>query len=184
MRRFETKAPSNLNWGRKSLTDSDKNRVILAECIARAWEDDSYRRSLVESPGPTLAQAGFEVPAGVTLTVRENTSEVTYVVLPRGDKLENKAELADALEKGLPLGEHELRLVQNSDTLGFIVIPAKPAEFQDGELDMAEVATLAGGVGVSYHDVAANVEGVANAVGAADVAGATTVVAVAAVVLT
>lgn len=166
------------------MTDSDKNRVILAECIARAWEDDSYRKSLVATPNETLSQAGFDIPEGVQLVVRENSAEVTYVVLNPGAKLEHKLELADALEKSLPLSGHELRLVQNSDTQGFIVIPARPAEFEDGELDMAEVASLAGGVGVSYHDVAANVEGVANAVGASDVAGVSVAVAAAAVVLT
>lgn len=166
------------------MTDSDKNRVVLAEAVARAWQDDDFRKQLVAKPNETLTEAGMDIPDGVQIVVKENTPEITYVALLPGDKLQHKDEIAGALEKNLPLGDHEIRLVQNSKTKGHVIIPAKPPAFEEGEMDMAEVASMAGGVGVSYHDVAANVEGVANAVGGTDVAGVTVAVAAGAVVLT
>jgi hypothetical protein len=166
------------------MNDSDKNRVVLAEAVARAWQDDDFRKKLLAEPTKTLVEAGMELDKGVKLEAHENTENVTYVVLLPGGKLDHKDELVSALEEALPLDGHEIRLVQNTDTLGHVVIPARPSEFEEGEMDAAEVAQMAGGVGVSYHDVAANVEGVANAVGGTDVAGVTVAVAAAAVVLT
>lgn len=166
------------------MTDSDKNRVVMAECIARAWQDDSFRQRLVSDPRGTLTEAGMDLPADVALQVKENNADVTYVVLQAGSTLSHKDQVADALEKSLPLNGHEIRIVQNSPSVGYIVIPAKPAQFEEGEMEMAELAGIAGGVAVGYHDVAANVEGVANAVGGTDVAGVTVAVVAGAVVLT
>ena len=50
--------------------------------IARAWADGDYKARLVSDPHAALAEAGVEVPAGLTVKVVENTAETQHLVLP------------------------------------------------------------------------------------------------------
>ena len=51
--------------------------------IERAWQDDSFRQSLVENPKDAVADAfGVEIPEGVDFQVMEETATQRYMVLP------------------------------------------------------------------------------------------------------
>ena len=45
------------------MTDGDRDRVIAAEVIAKAWKDEAYRERLVAEPNAVLAAAGIN-PGG------------------------------------------------------------------------------------------------------------------------
>jgi len=50
--------------------------------IARAWADGDYKARLVSDPHAALAEAGVEVPVGLTVKVVENTADMQHLVLP------------------------------------------------------------------------------------------------------
>ena len=50
--------------------------------IARAWTDGAYKARLVSDPHAALAEAGVEVPVGLTVKVVENTADTQHLVLP------------------------------------------------------------------------------------------------------
>lgn len=60
--------------------------------IARAWTDGAYKARLVSDPHAALAEAGVEVPAGLTVKVVENTADMQHLVLPLAPS--NASELA------------------------------------------------------------------------------------------
>ena len=150
------------------MSNSDKNRVIIAEVIAKAWQDPEFRHALINNTRETLDEAGMEFGSG-EINVVCNDATTTYVVLPPGDNLGGFGDDAmKLLNEAMPLGVHEIRLVQNSDERSYIVLPQAPADFEEGELSDEALDTVAGGSG--YHDVAVNVEAAANAVAAANAA--------------
>jgi hypothetical protein len=51
--------------------------------IARAWADEDFKSALLADPRSALRSQGFEIPAGMTLNVLEDTESVTNLVLPR-----------------------------------------------------------------------------------------------------
>jgi hypothetical protein len=56
-----------------------------ARLIDKAWKDPAFRRALIEDPNGTLErELGLTVPAGVSLTVLEETPTNRYLVLPPG----------------------------------------------------------------------------------------------------
>jgi Nitrile hydratase, alpha chain len=58
-------------------------QAFEAQVIDRAWKDAAFRRALTEDPRATLErELGVRVPAGVTLTVVEETRSSRYLVLP------------------------------------------------------------------------------------------------------
>ncbi len=50
--------------------------------IARAWADGAYKARLMNDPHTALAEAGVEVPVGLTVKVVENTADMQHLVLP------------------------------------------------------------------------------------------------------
>jgi hypothetical protein len=54
----------------------------LAQVVARAWEDDEYKRRLIHSPAATLRDAGIELEEGVDYRMHESTATLRYLVLP------------------------------------------------------------------------------------------------------
>ncbi len=53
-----------------------------AKAIARAWADAAYKAKLLSDPHAALAEAGVEIPEGVTVKVVENTADNVHLVLP------------------------------------------------------------------------------------------------------
>ena len=56
---------------------TDINKVI-----AKAWTDDEYKAKLLDDPHAALADAGIDVPEGVTVLVMENTADTVHLVVP------------------------------------------------------------------------------------------------------
>jgi hypothetical protein len=74
------------------------DNTMTAKAIARAWNDADFKAKLLSNPRAALAEAGVEVPAGVSIKVVENTSDTVHVVLPVA--LGNAGELStEELEK-------------------------------------------------------------------------------------
>ena len=55
---------------------------MTARAIARAWTDADYKARLINDPHGALAEAGVEVPAGITVKVVENATDTHHLVLP------------------------------------------------------------------------------------------------------
>ena len=64
----------------------------LQQVITKCWEDETFRTRLVADPSATLAEAGVEVPEGVTVRVVVESATERALVVP----LPPERELADA----------------------------------------------------------------------------------------
>ena len=169
----------------------DRDRVILAEMIARCWQEAAFADEFAQDPVTKLREAGMEIPASKKVSVFRSSDTITYMGLSYSMKPEDYLAFAkvhfDAL---LPLeAEHEIRLVQSTADYLPIVIPVPPKSFQSGELSDADLASVAGGGGYLVEAVnvatTANAAAEANAAAVQNVVGATegAVAAVAAAVI-
>ncbi len=57
-------------------------RGSFGRLMSQAIDDPALRKRLVESPMKVLAEAGVELPSGVTVEILENTDKVIHLVLP------------------------------------------------------------------------------------------------------
>lgn len=57
-----------------------------ARIVARAWQDDKYKKRLLEDPASVLADEGVDIPPGVKIKTVENTPDVMHFVLPAKPK--------------------------------------------------------------------------------------------------
>ena len=60
-----------------SVTDT-----AFAKIIAKAWRDPVFKAELIANPAAALKAEGIDVPAGMTVTVVENTDKQFHLVLP------------------------------------------------------------------------------------------------------
>jgi len=54
----------------------------MAKIIARAWSDGSFKERFISNPRAVLNEYEIIVPAGVEVTVVEQTDKVMHIVLP------------------------------------------------------------------------------------------------------
>ena len=146
------------------MTDGDRDRVIAAEVIAKAWKDETYRDRLVAEPNAVLTEAGINLPAGTTVTVLANSAHIHHVAIPVADRWDEMEEAFFAsLRKLLPLPEGvELRIVQSTENHRQIVLPVPP---DMGEMSDEDLMDIAGGkvkVGPTNINVNVNVNEGAN----------------------
>ncbi len=66
---------------------------MTTKAIARAWTDPAYKAKLLSDPHAALAEAGVEIPEGVTVRIVENTADTSHIVLPVAPA--NATELSD-----------------------------------------------------------------------------------------
>lgn len=55
----------------------------IAKIIARAWSDEAFKAALLADPMKALKSGGFDVPAGISVEVHENTDTVVHLTLPK-----------------------------------------------------------------------------------------------------
>jgi len=128
------------------MSESEKERAIVAELIVNAWRDEAYREKLIGDPAATLKDAGLALPADCRVTVLEDTSTVSHISIPRledvaaGEKEQFMADLARLVP--IPAG-FELRLHQNTENEHFLVLPLPPHEMEG--LSEEELETVVGG---------------------------------------
>ncbi len=51
--------------------------------VARAWQDDAFKRRLLADPAAVLQEHGVRVPPGSKVQVIEDTAQVHHLTLPR-----------------------------------------------------------------------------------------------------
>ena len=128
------------------MADKKQNAVKYGEVVAKCWEDEAYKKRFLEDPESVLAEAGFVVDEGVTYKVIEAPKLIEYLVLPHADtktavqnlsrRFLNKVEKKENL---IPEGA-EVRIIQNTDDMRYLILPASPKT-----LTQAELAKVAGG---------------------------------------
>lgn len=80
--------------------DQDKANAALGKVIARAWRDAAFKAKLLAEPHAALEEAGVSVPAGVTISVVENTDKLFHLVLPPKPTSELSDEMLDNVAGG------------------------------------------------------------------------------------
>jgi len=129
------------------MKDSDRNRAVIAEVIARVWREPAFREQLKKNPKQTLTQAGMTIAASLEVVLLENTPTIIHAVLPpKADmqRYEQRMQKAVAMLSDMP-DNLEVRVYRDSATRSYLVIPAMPPQVKPGELSDAQLEQVAGG---------------------------------------
>ena len=59
-----------------------ENESEFGKIIAKAWRDPAFKAELIANPAAALKAEGIDVPAGMAVTVLENTDKQFHLVLP------------------------------------------------------------------------------------------------------
>ncbi len=81
-----------------------ENAPDFAKVIAKAWRDPAFKAELIANPAAALKAEGIDVPAGMTVTVLENTDKLFHLVLPPVPSDELSDEALDGVSGGMSLG--------------------------------------------------------------------------------
>ena len=124
------------------MADKKQNLVKYGEVVAKCWEDEAYKKRFLEDPESVLSEAGFVVDEGVTYKVIEQPKMVKYLELPHEDTRDAVQTIAkgflNAVEKKdlvIPEGA-EVRIIQNTDDVRYMILPASPKSLTAAELKM------------------------------------------------
>jgi hypothetical protein len=52
------------------------------QIVAKAWQDEAFKKQLVANPKAVFTQEGIDMPAGVQIHVVENTPTLLHLTLP------------------------------------------------------------------------------------------------------
>ncbi len=124
------------------MADNKQSKVKYGEIIAKCWEDEAYKKRFLEDPKDVLREAGVAVEEGVTYKVIEQPKLVQYVVLPCMDTKEAVQTLAKSLlnqvekKEDIIPGGAEVRIIQNTDDIRYLILPASPKSLAEAELRM------------------------------------------------
>ena len=77
-----------------------ENDNAFGKIIAKAWRDPAFKAALIANPAAALKAEGIDVPAGVTVTVLENTDKQFHLVLPPKPTGELSEEALEAVAGG------------------------------------------------------------------------------------
>ena len=126
---------------------SEKNNAIIyGEVIAKCWDDENFKQKFLADPESVLSDAGFKLEEGVTYKVIEAPKLVQYLVIPHENPKEAvqkiSAGLLNHVEKNEQLlpEDSELRIIQNTDDVRNLILPASPKT-----LTAAELKAISGG---------------------------------------
>ena len=81
-----------------------ENEPEFGKIVAKAWRDPAFKAELIANPAAALKAEGIDVPAGMTVTVVENTDKQFHLVLPPVPTDELSDEALDAVAGGLEMG--------------------------------------------------------------------------------
>jgi hypothetical protein len=70
-----------------------ENDNAYGKIIAKAWRDPAFKAELIANPTAALKAEGIDVPAGMAVTVLENTDRQFHLLLPpsRADEMSDEA---------------------------------------------------------------------------------------------
>jgi len=88
--------PKNLRGSTVPENDND-----FAKIIAKAWRDPAFKAELIANPAAALKAEGIDIPAGMAVTVVENTDKQFHLVLPPVPTDELSDEALEAVAAGL-----------------------------------------------------------------------------------
>jgi Nitrile hydratase, alpha chain len=88
--------PQNPERSTMSENDNDFGKIV-----AKAWRDPAFKAELIANPAAALKAEGIDVPAGMTVTVVENTDKQFHLVLPPVPTDELCDEALDAVAGGV-----------------------------------------------------------------------------------
>ncbi|MFV3127224.1 NHLP leader peptide family RiPP precursor [Niveispirillum sp. KHB5.9] len=60
----------------------DEKAAAYGRIVAKAWSDEGFKARLMADPMAVLTEEGMEMPAGLTVSVVENTATAYTLVLP------------------------------------------------------------------------------------------------------
>jgi hypothetical protein len=138
------------------MAEGDRSRAILAMSVARAARDAAFRKKLTSSPVATLKAEGLKPETGVRWKVLVDSKTVKYVALGRDFRIdpEHATQLTGIMQRIVPIPAGvELRIVQSTDTLRYLVVPMLPKDVKPGELSDEELMAVTGGWGHHGHGV-------------------------------
>ena len=67
--------------------NAEEFRRAYTKVLTTAWEDEGYRGRLTSDTAAALAEAGLEIPAGATVTVKEGSGDQSDTGLDNQHKL-------------------------------------------------------------------------------------------------
>lgn len=100
--------------------EGDKERTALAMAFARMWQDPQYKQEFLSNPKAALSREGVNFSGDTAVRVVEETPKIRYVDLEKVDSAETLRRLLP-----IPAGQ-EVRIVQSSADLRYLVLPAAP----------------------------------------------------------
>ena len=89
-----------------------ENNSEFAKIIAKAWRDPAFKAELIANPAAALKAEGIHVPAGMAVTVLENTDKQFHLVLPPVPTDELSDEALEAVAGGSLCILRNTRLVE------------------------------------------------------------------------
>jgi hypothetical protein len=129
------------------MKDTDRNRAVLAEVVARAAREPAFRASLKQNPKQVMTQAGAEIAPNLQVVLLENTPTVLHAVLPpRTDMARFQPRFDAAVRRLYDMPDNvEVHIHRDSATRVFVVIPAAAAAPARGEMTDQQLEQVAGG---------------------------------------
>ncbi len=83
----------------------EEQTKLYGRIVARAWQDEVFKRRLLADPREALAEMGVEVPPGHEVRVVEDTERVRHLVIPPSPSEELSEEQLDQVAGGYPSNE-------------------------------------------------------------------------------
>jgi hypothetical protein len=108
--------------------EGDKARTSFAMAVARMWKDPEYKRQFISDPKSALSREGVNFAEHTRVKVVEDSPVIKYVDIGSG-----KDEPQEIIGRLLPPSEgRQLRLVQSTDNLRYLILPVSPGWISPG----------------------------------------------------
>jgi hypothetical protein len=82
------------------MSEKNPENPEFAKVIAKAWRDPAFKAELIANPAAALKAEGIDMPAGMAVTVLENTEKHFNLVLPLVPSGELSDEALDGVSGG------------------------------------------------------------------------------------
>jgi hypothetical protein len=64
------------------LVNAEQQLKQFGQIVAKAWQDDAFKKRLLANPSAVLKEQGLEVPKGTEIRVVENTDQIVHLTIP------------------------------------------------------------------------------------------------------
>lgn len=58
------------------------NTEQWAQLVAKAWQDEKFKKRLLAEPVTVLNEYGIQIPAGIQIRIQEDTHEILHLTIP------------------------------------------------------------------------------------------------------